>query len=528
MSTLSITNITTANGSTDLTITSGNSSGASMVLSANGTGLVFKSNSSTNAFSVGPSGVTFTNTNISVANLTSSTNTFTIGTAAYFTSAGNLGIGNSAPNQKLVVSGASAANTEPTLMAMGGTAGSNGQINFYLWSDLSNSTKPRGQISISGNNAPSYSFNNAFQMYCVYADMNLFVDSANKIRLYTSSTERMVVAANGNVGIGNTVPDDKLSVSGNGRFYNPSGGGLTLNIGADRTNDYGFIQFMSKPQAVNSYTLGGVSAFSSLVSSQVKTGTIEFAKEGSGSDNKTYFQLSTHDGTNYAERIRVTSSGYIGIGTSTPACKLSVISGNTYFQVDPNYYMSAEFGARQANDGYCSVGFRANSAVGCKVDVQTGGYIIYANNMQTAVWQVDNSGRVSTPLGPSFLAVNGPSTVGNSTSTPWSGWPNVSHNRGNCFNATTGKFTAPITGTYYFNVSEYNGAAVSRAVCINVNGGNATESYHSAGGSSAQVSAVVQLSAGDWVAASYTYYNGTITTASGMGNYWRFTGHLVG
>lgn len=100
MSTLSVTTVTTANDSTDLTISSGNNSGASMVLWANGGGFLFKSNSSTNAFSVGPSGVTYTNTNISITS-----NTFTIGTGYYFVANGNFGIGASSPMQRLHVNG---------------------------------------------------------------------------------------------------------------------------------------------------------------------------------------------------------------------------------------------------------------------------------------------------------------------------------------------------------------------------------------------------------------------------------------
>ena len=62
MSTLVTTNIQTANGTTDLTIKTGNTSGAGILINANGTGFVFQGNSSANVMTVNSTAVTYLGT----------------------------------------------------------------------------------------------------------------------------------------------------------------------------------------------------------------------------------------------------------------------------------------------------------------------------------------------------------------------------------------------------------------------------------------------------------------------------------
>ena len=59
MSTIVTTNIQTANGTTDLTIKTGNTSGAGILIAANGTGFVFQGNSSANVMTVNSTAVSY-------------------------------------------------------------------------------------------------------------------------------------------------------------------------------------------------------------------------------------------------------------------------------------------------------------------------------------------------------------------------------------------------------------------------------------------------------------------------------------
>jgi len=92
LSTLSVTKINTANGTTDLTITTGNTSTGGIVVQSNGNALVLQSNSSTNTL------VLYSNGNIGIGN-SSPTNTLAVnGTAYISTNTLSLGTSSKAAN----------------------------------------------------------------------------------------------------------------------------------------------------------------------------------------------------------------------------------------------------------------------------------------------------------------------------------------------------------------------------------------------------------------------------------------------
>ena len=101
----------------------------------------------------------------------------------------------------------------------------------------------------------------------------------NSMRLYTNSTEKLRIASSGNVGIGTTSPAVKLAVSNNGAEgieLVPSGGGEPI---------------------IQSYNRSGA-AFTSL--------------------RVTASDLKFYAGSSPTERMRIDSSGNVGIGTSSP------------------------------------------------------------------------------------------------------------------------------------------------------------------------------------------------------------------
>jgi len=78
LSTLSVTKINTANGTTDLTITTGNTSTGGIVVQSNGNALVLQSNSSTNAVYVYNNGnVSITSNNLALGTSTKAANGYT-------------------------------------------------------------------------------------------------------------------------------------------------------------------------------------------------------------------------------------------------------------------------------------------------------------------------------------------------------------------------------------------------------------------------------------------------------------------
>jgi len=85
MSTLSVTTINTANGTTDLTMTSGNTAGGKIIVSSNG-GLVLQGNSSTNTVNISATSMSV-NAAINVINSASFSNTVTVTGNATFSNA---------------------------------------------------------------------------------------------------------------------------------------------------------------------------------------------------------------------------------------------------------------------------------------------------------------------------------------------------------------------------------------------------------------------------------------------------------
>jgi len=126
------------------------------------------------------------------------------------------------------------------------------------------------------------------------------------LRLFTGGTERMRIDSSGNVGIGTDSPDRNLHIETAGDSY------LRVSGNRGNANDLhvGNIEFE------NSFGSAGVIA-------EIRAIT------GNSGTQSTKGQLAfyTDDGSTYAERMRIDSSGKVGIGTSSPA-QLLEVSGN--------------------------------------------------------------------------------------------------------------------------------------------------------------------------------------------------------
>ena len=126
-----------------------------------------------------------------------------------------------------------------------------------------------------------------------------FFSSYAGLRFFTNNVERIRVVANGNVGIGTTVPISKLHVSS-------AAGGLIVDYLGGNYYDSDTHYFRNYGATVTTYLIPG--ATSTLLSTNAA--------------------LPLAFGTNNAERMRVAANGNVGVGTTTPATKFEV-STNT-------------------------------------------------------------------------------------------------------------------------------------------------------------------------------------------------------
>ena len=199
-------------------------------------------------------------------------------TAITIDSSENVGIGTSAPGSNLHVQG---------------DAGSN--VNFYLTD---------GDATGVGNSLLIGKSGNVSYIYDRKASSNLWFGTAD--------AERMRIDSSGNVGIGTSIPTEKLEVTGN-LILDATDANIKLKSGVTGTNG-----------AVN-WTFNTDSTVYSSISLTYDTR----ATIGLKLDSVTYpITLDSGDGIRFqedgSETVRISSAGYVGIGTASPGYELDV------------------------------------------------------------------------------------------------------------------------------------------------------------------------------------------------------------
>ncbi len=312
------------------------------------------------------------------------------------TGSGNVGVGTASPGIRFVNTGAS--NTSgPTLGS--GTIGSQALLSanglYGMYSGVSNSgdvwhqvqrndantsvynllLQPSGGNVGIGTSSPSnysgyttLSINNASSGGLIDLQNNgtsalrISADSSTQVSIYgatavpmifaTNSSERMRITSSGAVGIGTSSPSGKFEIDASGSFNWGFPSTAVAKIGTKGT---GGSLLISTPSLNSSYE-SGFAVDGTYTSGKSVINLSSFGVY-SGGPYSSDIAFRTTSQTTMSEKMRITSEGNVGIGTSSPSGKLDVI-GNLYtsgeFRIGASYAATGT-GLIKSNSGVLSL-----------------------------------------------------------------------------------------------------------------------------------------------------------------------------
>jgi hypothetical protein len=345
--------------------------------------------------------------------------------------------------------------------------------------------------------------------------IGLYTGTNDALTFGTASTERMRIDSSGNVGIG-TAPS------------------VTLHV--------------KSPNPVFGLETTGTVSAGGTVYSELKdsTGTV-FTSGFAGLAN--CYQFSTSAAAGFmrfltgagAERLRIDSSGNVGIGEILPQTKLHVKSGDSGGTVyDAGYnplviegssHTGLQILSPNNRNGLIYFGDNDNAVSGRIEYEHTNDAMLFVT-AGTERMRIDSVGRVTKPYQPvaSFSVEEGQISYATNQDVFAGKTTLVRALQGITYTSATGRFTVPVGGKYYIHFFSMKNGTITAYFNVHINGGQTAglriyDQSQATGWSPYGLGGIVTLAANDWI--NVICADGYANNAHGM-NHMNFTAYLIG
>ena len=389
---------------------------------------------------------------------------------------------------------------------------------------------------------------------------NLLLDNSDNSLKFGDNVKAKFGTGTGDLEIYHTGTGSVINDIGVGYLHLRTAGSNRINIQPDNVQlcHSGNSKLETTSTGIN--VTGAITASGTIetTGSELKITGAEPRLTFTDTDNNPDFQLwanaqrfSIYDSTNSATRIRIDSSGNIGMNTTTTSDSTGNCRAYTFARTDVNGQVRIILknqgtgfgngaGYHQGIDG--SNVFLENRSNGGAIDIATISSNTYASRLR-----ISAEGYVNKPYHPAFCAtrIGGSHIQLASSSNTDVDFPTKDFDNSNSFNGSNGRFTAPIAGKYYFGVQFYCGFSVTSIRVMHAvwkkNGSNSHEAdlfggignfgnssmnhYHP----TTNAHVMLELAAGDYV----TFNTGSNSFIGGGNTYLyaskgsRFFGYLV-